>query len=391
MRQIYLVVFIGIFAVSIFAEDLSKVKRTNNYPIVLVHGFTGWGPDELLGYKYWGGTALDIEKYLNKKNYRVETATVGPISSNHDRACELFYQIKGGTVDYGADHCKAYNHDRKGRNFKALYSEWSEENPVHLVGHSMGGQTSRLLVELLAKDYFGIGTNEKWVKSVTTISTPHNGTTLATMIDSFSGGLAEEIISMFLALAGTDWYIYDFKLDQWGLKPKKDETLSDFLQRVDDTVGSTKDISMHDLLPKGAKELNGRVRDFADVYYFSYATEETYVLLSTFGYEWAEPGMTPIMWAFAYYMGHYKGDHVVEHKEWWKNDGIVNTTSMKGPSTSKIVNYDGTPQKGVWNYVKLIDSKDHVKVVGHYQDPIIGAEWLKELYVEIADRLYKLP
>ena len=27
--------------------------------------------------------------------------------------------------------------------YKGLYPEWSIENPVHLVGHSMGGQTAR--------------------------------------------------------------------------------------------------------------------------------------------------------------------------------------------------------------------------------------------------------
>lgn len=28
--------------------------KKNNNPIILVHGFTGWGRDELLGVKYWG-------------------------------------------------------------------------------------------------------------------------------------------------------------------------------------------------------------------------------------------------------------------------------------------------------------------------------------------------
>ena len=27
----------------------------NNYPIVLVHGFMGWGPGEMGNYSYWGG------------------------------------------------------------------------------------------------------------------------------------------------------------------------------------------------------------------------------------------------------------------------------------------------------------------------------------------------
>ena len=27
----------------------------NNYPIVFVHGFMGWGPGEMGDYNYWGG------------------------------------------------------------------------------------------------------------------------------------------------------------------------------------------------------------------------------------------------------------------------------------------------------------------------------------------------
>lgn len=28
----------------------------------------------------------------------------------HDRACELYYTIKGGTVDYGEEHSKQFGH-----------------------------------------------------------------------------------------------------------------------------------------------------------------------------------------------------------------------------------------------------------------------------------------
>lgn len=34
----------------------------------------------------------------------------GPVSSMHDRACELYYTIKGGTVDYGEEHAKQHGH-----------------------------------------------------------------------------------------------------------------------------------------------------------------------------------------------------------------------------------------------------------------------------------------
>lgn len=42
---------------------MSSLFAQNNYPIVLVHGFLGWGPEEMVGYKYWGGF-WDAKKLL---------------------------------------------------------------------------------------------------------------------------------------------------------------------------------------------------------------------------------------------------------------------------------------------------------------------------------------
>ena len=66
----------------------------NKHPIILVHGFMGWGRDEMGSYRYWGGKN-DIENELKKNGFEVYTSNVGPVSSNWDRAIELFYQIKG--------------------------------------------------------------------------------------------------------------------------------------------------------------------------------------------------------------------------------------------------------------------------------------------------------
>jgi triacylglycerol esterase/lipase EstA (alpha/beta hydrolase family) len=62
---------------------------------------------------------------------------------------ELFWQIKGGRVDYGAKHAERHGHARFGRTFPGLYPRWDAAHPVHLIGHSMGGQTARMLVQML--------------------------------------------------------------------------------------------------------------------------------------------------------------------------------------------------------------------------------------------------
>ena len=74
----------------------------NNYPIVLVHEFLGFGPTELqgTGFKYWGGFNL-VAGHMQSYNgtHEVFAAGVGPVSSNWDRAVELYYQINGGGAD----------------------------------------------------------------------------------------------------------------------------------------------------------------------------------------------------------------------------------------------------------------------------------------------------
>ena len=67
---------------------VSFLFAQNNYPIVLVHGFAGWGPDEMVGYKYWGGF-WEIEEYLEDKGFTIFTVSIGPVSSNWERAVEI--------------------------------------------------------------------------------------------------------------------------------------------------------------------------------------------------------------------------------------------------------------------------------------------------------------
>ena len=114
-------------------------------PIVLCAGFLGPAKDESTDsssrfYDYWGDATG-----LSCPDSPILCVWPGGLSSLHDRACEIFYQIKGGVVDYGEQHSRHFGHNRFGRKYAGEYPAWSSHNPIHIVGHSLGGTTARML------------------------------------------------------------------------------------------------------------------------------------------------------------------------------------------------------------------------------------------------------
>lgn len=396
----------------------------NNDPIVLVHGFLGFGPNELqgTGFKYWGGFN-DVEAYMRSHNgsHQVYTAAVGPVSSNWDRAVELYYQIKGGCADYGAARtakfaaygkiqkpagkCWATSASNNPNNYPlALYPQWDAAHPIHLVSHSQGGQTVRTLIQLLEKGSpngnegggaLYTGGKIGWVKSATTIATPHNGTTLRDVIVDFVpkvSELAGKVIEV-AGLGGSGGQLYNFKLEQYGLAQGPAENFNDFINR---TKGApfwkleNHDAAQWDLGPDGAKELNSWVKTSPNVYYYSIGTDATEagsfccndtdrviapVQLSSYQYarndmifflkntagEWVVPSILQRG------MGSYTQSNtsrVIIDSTWFRNDGVVNTVSMKSPSGQPVRSYNGSSVKGYWNYLGYYDNYDHFDVIG---------------------------
>ena len=383
----------------------------NNYPLVLVHGFMGWGRQELLGFKYWGGLG-DLQEALNQAGYPTYTGVVGPFASNWDRACELYAYLKGGTVDYGQVHAATHGHNRYGRTFTGLYPDWGTADTsgrmrkIHLIGHSQGGQTVRVLTALLEQgavvEQAATPTRElsplfqggkPWVHSVTTLAAPHDGTSIAVGIDTLLPFVRTSLLG-FAALVGVqpDQLPYDFKLDQWGLRREPGETLSAYLTRVEHSpIWQSRDISGWDLSPDGAQELNGKFPAQPEVYYFSWATSAT-VPIWPFHHQVPIPTLLPQLWASALFIGAYSRNepgHVTIDADWWENDGLVNTRSMAGPtlnSSDRIVPWRDPPQRGLWNDQGVLAGWDHMDIVG------IGTlRDVRNWYLRLARTLADLP
>ena len=48
----------------------------NNHPVVLIHGFLGWGRNEMPDYYYWGGHT-DLESMLKEAGHEVYSVSNG--------------------------------------------------------------------------------------------------------------------------------------------------------------------------------------------------------------------------------------------------------------------------------------------------------------------------
>jgi triacylglycerol lipase len=373
-----------------------QVSAANNYPVVLVHGFLGFGPDQFkeTGFKYWGGFG-DIVAHMQGPDgaHAVFAAAVGPISSNWDRAAELYYQIKGGCVDYGSRSGARYAHagalrqeapkcwaadaaDNPGLYPLALYPAWDARHPIHLIGHSAGGNTIRALVELLehgapgsAGDLYA-GGKIGWVSSVTTISAPHNGTTLSDavldfgpLMSAWSGHI--EMMAMggspSIASAPSLWQA------PAGVDPQQWE-----------------------LAPDGAREFNLWARTSPNVYYYSIATLATeagsyccnqtdriIAPIQEAAYQYPRADMMFFFkpaageWIAPLRLQHGMGSYTQSapgrvriDSDWFANDGVVNTNSMKAPAGHPVRNYDGVSVRGVWNFLRTYKGYDHFDVLG---------------------------
>ncbi|KEI99881.1 lipase [Clostridium botulinum A2B3 87] len=387
----------------------------NNYPIVMVHGCFGWGSNEGAGLYYWGGKESLTQK-LTEKGYTVYSPSIGPVSSNWDRACELYTYIVGGTVDYGESHSKKYGHERYGRSYPGVYKQIGTKDSsgnvqkIHLIGHSMGGQTIRLLAQLLENgdpNELSFTTDgsinslftggKSWVSSITSIATPHDGSQEAHIKYGIEP-LTHQFVAAIAAIKGKkvdlDDLNYDFQLDQWGLKRKSGESRLAYNNRVIKSAiwKKTKDLSVWDLSPEGAREFNSYVKAQSDINYFSIACVNTHEDKFTH-FQVPNKNMNPILVKSSIFMGRYtnnKSGEVPIDKSWWRNDGVVSVISATNPkvgSSDQIVDYSGTAVKGTWNYLGEFDNTDHIEVCGmkYYRDRI------EQMYFNVAEMLSKLP
>lgn len=364
----------------------AKDNDENNYPFVFVHGMTGWGKDDGIYEEqpYWGQMQGDLMSVLEADGYECIVASVGPFSSAWDRACELYAQLVGTTVDYGAAHSKEHNHARFGRTYaEPLAPDWDENHPINLVGHSLGGVTSRLLVQLLCEGdpaeiactaendispLFTGGLDGR-VFSVTTLASGHNGVSYMTAADNFEYYL-DSFFFMFSNIMGSTELnkYYDPQLEHFGLSTPPDMPLETKIDLIkSNALAHQEDSAMYDCTIQGAMKLNEKIDIQPDVYYYSYAGCKTFKNPID-GHHLPSPIMNPVFLAPSYIMGKWTGyasNGFYVDESWYPNDGLVNVVSAKAPfdEPSKEYNRNVPAEPGVWHVMPVVRF-EHMQFVG---------------------------
>lgn len=382
-------------------DQTNKVAKQGQYknqdPIILVHGFNGFTDDinpNVLSH-YWGGDKLNIRQDLEQNGYNAYEASISAFGSNYDRAVELYYYIKGGTVDYGAAHAERYGHERYGKTYEGVYKDWQPGQKVHLVGHSMGGQTVRQLEELLRngsqeeieyqKTHGGDispllqGGHDNMVSSITTLGTPHNGTHASDKIGNEA--IVRQIAFDLGKRLGNKNSRVDFGLSQWGLKQQPDESYLSYLSRTKTSkLWQTKDNALYDLTRDGATDLNRKTSLNPNIVYKTYTGEATHPTL--FGKYKADYNLFLPFTVTANVIGK------ATEKEWRENDGLVSVISSQHPFNQAYTEATDTNQKGIWQVTPTKHDWDHVDFVGQDStDTKRTREELQQFWYDLADDL----
>ena len=364
-----------------------------SYPFVFVHGMMGWGENtesKMMKNNYWGFSEdNNVPEYLRSLGYEVCVPSVGAMSSAWDRACELYAQLTGTVVDYGAAHSAEHHHARYGRDYTGrpiMEGGWNVKDKINLVSHSFGGPTVNIFTSVLeygaqeeieaapedCSEFFK-GGHEGVVYSVSTLASPHNGSPLANL-------LYDTVIPVYLVCAFINIMNpskLDFMMDQYGLnKDPVTGAKAKFSIKNIISLATNDDHDGYDMTIKGARELNAKYPPAKHTYYFSYSGDITDE--NIFGGRRISKENSNAIFKITGSIiiacsGKYIGGEKLG-KEWANNDGFVPVVSAQYPFGQPHDNYvEGmNVEKGVWYVMPTTEGGSHGYHVAGSQKTLYG-------------------
>ncbi|KAI8801564.1 Alpha/Beta hydrolase protein [Cladochytrium replicatum] len=392
----------------------------------MIHGILGWAAPILGKIHYYGGLTGNFPQHLRDQGYPVIVPAVGPLSSNWERACELYAQLRGSRVDYGAARAAKFGHARYGRDYtgKASYHVDFGTNPalkVNLIGHSQGGPTMRTLAALfeqgsaeevaaaaaagtLANPLFYTNKTFNPVHSAFAITPVLQGTTAESIVSEmakFVVDIAQLLVGAGNVLPG----LWDWQLTHWGLDHRPGESFVAYIARIFASPwnASKSNAQWDNSILAFRDPLTTWIQNSANVYYFSLPARATFdSLLSSNELPYADT--SPFLWPTATVMGRYTNTALFgsDSAAWRSNDGLVPIKSQMSDAAGgydtwlmrdireKSVSVPATlPRKGKFQYVGTADHQDHIRILGWLDVDVLSD--MEQLYENIAGLLWSLP
>jgi len=359
-------------------EILLNYEGEDRDTFVLVPGFSLFNTLEI---PLPGGKSVVINDYWSDVKDIVEDPFISspsPLGSIHDRAVELYYQIKGGQVDYGLQHSHQFCHNQLGTTYEGFMPLWNPDNPIVLIGKGYGATTALYLQHLLSTNFFGQHTSGRMVKAVICFSAPHRGSILPywlgleagskCIVDPFS------LLQLFLSFIHIVCYfacleqLFSFQLnDKWNLRSKQDGGEQSIWSAISarSRFAYFGDNFLVDWSVEGARmRYAGDEKDKhhldPDCVYINYITTGSSWRSKVTGHYW--PRLTFRNFPtgiISKFLGQYKMTTDVEQhvlrtssSAFWENDGTLSILSQQPPPNQRV-------QMNIVITEKLFDPVDH--------------------------------
>ncbi len=392
----------------------------NKYPTLFVHGFMGWGEDNLVDevFPYFGFNPFKrfIPK-LQKEGFEIYQPHVGPFNSAWDRACILWAYVMGGTVDFGKVHSEKYGHERYGRTYPGILKDWGEKGDherLNIVGHSFGGPTVKTFLDLVAhgcqeeidgtpaeelSDLFKLNKAQK-IHCAVTLSGVNNGTSFASMWGDkgmITAGSALMKAFNFIGNSRAMWF-YDVYLDQWhitsdpaGIKEDTWGTTPDGLKGIEAYMKNHKDSILMEMQVETQQEIMKLQSADDDAYMFACRANSAHK--NRFG-KWDMNRNTPFfLCKFAgEFTARYNPEKLKPYgfdETWFANDGLVNVKGQNAPTNQPFTDGDKNTdfKKGIWYNMPIHEGWSHTSWCGWG----LPVDEISGYYREMLETFAKLP
>lgn len=387
------------------------LEKKYQYPVILVPGLCAYGENGLGKVLPYFGKASQL---IREEGLECYTVTFGSLSGVWDRACELYAQIVGGTVDYGQAHSERYGTERYGATYEGFVKNWDSTNKISLVAYGFGAPVVRLLAHLL--EYGSVkeqrtgddisplfrGQMGDYIHAIVTLAGNNDGTTFFQAADYYVPWCTK---ALTLAAWGGKSLIASVK--EMVKDTPKSTPYGNVLEVAVNGSGNYKFLNLDkDLLEKyetagrdnlffdagleGMAQLNKLLKINPNVYYVSYTGEVTkdandYIpkkkathgnpfttkkkeKLLDFSVPTKKAGILAPLSLFIGTFKNYLPDAPLVTPVYQCNDGFMPTNCALAPSTEEYTSfhYLDTCRPGVW-YQMPIEERNHLAFLGLFQ------------------------